>query len=487
MTHKASQKNPSKEKSEKGITVDQDDFSAWFTQIMLKADLADYTSVSGCIVFKPTAYAIWEKIRDACDQRFKPLGVQNTYFPLFIPEKLLKREQDHVAGFSPEVAWVTHAGETKLTERLAVRPTSEAIMYESYSKWIRSWRDLPLKYNQWNNAVRWEFKHPVPFLRTREFLWNEGHTVFASEEEAIAEGPAILEAYRDVCENYLALYGVAGRKTEQEKFAGGVYSEKLHYILPTGKAIEGPAFHHDGQNFAKAYDITFLDKEGKKQYGWQNTWAISTRMLGVLFAIHSDEKGLILPPRIAPLQAVIVPVYSDANKATVLREAMKLQELLKDVSVKIDDRDEYRPGYKFNEWELKGIPLRIEIGERDIAQKSVVVVRRDTGEKISLKISALVKEVPKILDAIHDTLFERSKKLFTSRVGKAETLPALQKLLDDKMISIVPLCNSAAVEETLKEKTGAKTLFIASEKISKQKCIVSGKNADYWVYVGKSY
>ncbi|MEM2479058.1 MAG: aminoacyl--tRNA ligase-related protein, partial [Candidatus Pacearchaeota archaeon] len=289
-----------KKKKELGITAEKDDFSEWFTELMLKADLADYSEVSGCMILKPRSYAIWEKIKEECDKRFKKLGIKNCYFPLFIPERFLEKEKAHVAGFSPEVAWVTHGGNKKLNERLAVRPTSETIMYPAFARWIRSWRDLPLRLNQWNNVVRWEFRHPVPFFRTREFLWNELHTVLASEQEALEEGKLLLDIYLDVCENCLALYGIVGKKTELEKFAGGVASWKIHYILPNGKIIEGPCFHYDGQNFAKAFGIKFLNKEGKQQYAYQNTYAISTRMLGTMFAIHADDKGVILPPKLAP-------------------------------------------------------------------------------------------------------------------------------------------------------------------------------------------
>jgi len=340
-----------KAKDERGVTAEKDEFSEWFTQIMLKADLADYTSVSGAIVFKPTAYAIWEKIKEEVDSRFKKLGIQNTYFPLLISEKTFSREKEHVKGFSPEVAWVTHVGNTKLSERLAIRPTSETIMYESYAKWIRSWRDLPLKYNQWNNVVRWEFKHPIPFLRTREFLWNEGHTVFATKKEAEGEGKDIIGIYDEVCRNYLALPSLIGRKTEKEKFAGAEYTISMEYFMPNGKAIQGPDFHHDGQKFAKAYGIKFLNKEGKEEFAWQNTFAITTRMLGVMFAVHSDEKGLVLPPNIAPTQIVIVPILFGKGDDGVLKMAKEVKKIWGS-GVILDEREEHKPGFKFNEWEL---------------------------------------------------------------------------------------------------------------------------------------
>ncbi|MFA7708100.1 MAG: proline--tRNA ligase, partial [Candidatus Pacearchaeota archaeon] len=421
------------------------------------------------------------------------LGVQNTYFPLFIPEKFLTKEKEHVEGFSPEVAWVTQAGDTKLSERLAVRPTSETIMYPSYSKWIRSWRDLPLKYNQWNNVVRWEFKHPVPFLRTREFLWNELHTVLSTEKEALDEGKEIISAYKDVCENYLALYGVYGKKTEKEKFAGAVSSQKLHYVMPNGKAIEGPCFHYDGQNFAKAYDIKFLNKEGKEEFAFQNTYAISTRMLGVMFAIHSDEKGLILPPKIAPNQVVIIPILLEDSKIKVLKVAKEIEKELEEFSPKLDDREEYRPGFKFNEYELKGIPLRIEIGPRDLEKNEVILTRRDTKEKKSIKIINLKKEVKIILEDIQKSLFNKSKKIFESKLEETNSLDKLKSIINEKRIGIVPLCKEQSCEDTLKSETGgAKAIFISDkekhkDKIKSEKCIICNKKADYFVYVAKTY
>jgi len=471
----------------KGITSEKDEFSDWFTQIMLKADLADYTDVSGAIVFKPSSYQIWEKIKQEVDKRFEKLGIKNSYFPLFIPEKLLNKEKEHVKGFSPEVAWVTHAGNTKLNERLAIRPTSETIMYPSYAKWIRSWKDLPLKLNQWNNVVRWEFRHPVPFLRTREFLWNELHTCHATEKEALREGKEVIKAYNEVTENLMALYGEYGRKTEKEKFAGAVFSEKIHYILPNGKAIEGCPFHHDGQNFSKAYNIKFLNKKGKEEYVWQNTYAISTRMLGVMFAIHSDKKGLILPPNIAKNKIIIIPILFEGTKEKVLKEARKIASELNSLNPILDDREDYTPGFKFNEYELKGIPLRIDLGPRDIAQMQVIAVRRDTGEKQSIKISELNKKIPEILGDIQKSLYEKSKRLFKSKLEKIDNLEGLKEIIKNQKIGIIPLCKSIKCEDMLKFKTkGAKTLFII-KKAEKEKCIICNKKADYFVYAGKSY
>ena len=480
----------SKENKE-GLTIKkEEDFSEWFQQLVIKSELADYSAVSGCMVFKPKSWSMWEKIRDAVDSHLKKIGVKNVYFPMLIPESLLKKEAEHVQGFSPEVAWVTQAGNTKLNERLAVRPTSEAIMYESFSKWIRSWRDLPLKYNQWSNVVRWEFNNPVLFFRTREFIFNEGHTVFASEKEALNEAVQIKKMYENVCEELMALPGIYGRKTDKEKFAGAVFTEKIHYAIPGGKIVEGPAFHFDGQNFAKAYNIKFLDKKEKEDYAWQNTWAISTRMLGTMFAIHSDNKGLVIPPRMADEKIVIIPILFEETKEKILKEAEKIKKELNNFNPILDDREDYSPGWKFSEWELKGIPLRIEIGPKDLDKKSVTIVKRNTGEKLQISIKDLKKEIPKILEQIQHELFKNAEKILNSSIEKTEDKKELIKLIKDKKMVMIPLSNSKEVEDLLKLETGgAKTLFIdpKNNSVNGKKCLFSGKQADYWVYVGRTY
>ena len=477
-------------KKEIGITAEKDEFSEWFTQLMIKADLADYSSVSGCIILKPSAYAIWEKIREEVDKRFKKIGIENAYFPLFIPEKTLAKEQEHIKGFSPEVAWVTEAGNTKLAERLAVRPTSETIMYESYSKWIRSWRDLPLKINQWNNVVRWEFKNPVPFLRTREFLWNEGHTVYATKEEAEAEKEQVISIYKEICEKFMALPSLIGRKSEKEKFAGAEYTVSMEFLMPNGKAIQGPDFHYDGQNFSKAYSIKFLDKGGKEQYAYQNTFAITTRMIGVMFAIHSDSKGLILPPKIAQNAVVIVPILFDDSKSKVLKKAEEIRKKLENFNPILDAREEHTPGFKFNEWELKGIPLRIEIGPKDMEKDSAVLVRRDTNKKEIVKISDIAKKSEEILEDIQDSLLRNAEKKLKDGISKDSTLQGTIKAIKGKKIAFAPLCKAKYCEDILKSKTdGAKVLNIPEKQMfaKEEKCIICGKQADYIAYVGKSY
>jgi prolyl-tRNA synthetase len=480
-----------KKKDEKGVTVEKDEFSEWFTQLMLKADLADYTKVSGCIVFKPASWAVWEKIVSLVNERIAKFGVKNVYFPLFIPESLLVREKEHLKGFNPEVAWVTEAGDTKLSERLAVRPTSEAIMYDSFSKWIRSWRDLPLKYNQWSNVVRWEFKHPTPFLRTREFIFNEGHTVFATKEEAEAEKDLVIGMYKDVCENYLALPSLIGKKSDKEKFAGADYTISMEFLMPNGKATQGPDFHHDGQNFAKAYDLKFLDENGKEQYAWQNTWAISTRMLGVMFAVHSDEKGLVIPPKMASTKVAIVPILFDDSKEKVLKKAREIERSLKGFGVFLDDRDGYSPGFKFNEAELKGIPIRIEIGPKDIEKDTVVLVRRDTLKKELVPMKKIKEKVEATLEEIQSNLFKKAEKLLKDSVVKVSNLDELKKAVESKKIGFAALCSSHECEDELKFKSGgAKVLNIPLEQprdLEKSSCIVCGKKADYYANIGKSY
>lgn len=451
--------------------------------------MADYSAVSGCMVFRPLAYGIWEILQKNIDAEFKKLGVENVYFPLLIPEKFLKKEAQHVEGFSPEVAWVTQTGDTKLDERLAIRPTSETIMYDSYSKWIRSWRDLPLRFNQWNNVLRWEFKHPVPFLRSREFLWNEGHTVFATEKEADTERDEILGIYEMITEDYLALPGMVGRKSEKEKFAGAVASYSIEHLLPDGKAIQGPDFHSDGQNFAKAFDITFLDKDGKRQHAWQNTWAITTRELGVMVAMHSDDRGLVLPPKVAPTQVVIVPIFDEKNKSAVLKVAKKLESELKDVRVMLDDRNYYTPGWKFNEWELKGVPIRIEIGPKDIKAKQVVVVRRDTSKKRSVAISKVGSEVKKELEDMQKSLFKKAGEFLSSNMYKVKTYQEFKSTLEKKKgIVQANWCMDSKCEDKVKEETGAKitNMPLKNNKVLGD-CIYCGKRAKTVANFAKSY
>jgi len=475
---------------EKGITAKKEkNFSEWYQEVVKKSGLAEYSSVSGCLVLKPLCYEIWEKIKNEVDKRFKKLGIRNAYFPLFIPERLLRKEQKHLEGFSPEVAWVTQAGNTKLKERLAVRPTSETIMYESFKDWIKSWRDLPLKINQWNNVVRWEFKHPILLLRTREFLWNEGHTCYASKEEAEKEKDEVISIYKEITQDYLALPGLIGKKTEKEKFAGAEYSVTIEHLLPNGKAIQGPDFHHDGQNFSKAFNIVFLDKNEKKQYVYQNTFAITTREIGVMVAVHSDNKGLILPPKIAPLQVIIIPIIKKGKEKEVLNEAKKVRESLRGFSVKIDERPYYTPGWKFNEYELKGVPIRIEIGPKDVKEEKVVLVRRDTLKKERIKVKDVKEKVKDLINSIQKNLYKKAKKFLEENIVKVKNFKEFKRAIKNKKIAFAPFCGSIECEDMIKFKSeGAKSLNIPSEQPKcEEKCFFCGKKARYWVYFAKSY
>ena len=468
-----------------GITVKKkDDMSKWYSQVVVKSGLVDYTSVSGCFAYRPHGYAIWEKIVKEVDWRLKKLGVKNVYFPMFIPEKLLKKEEEHVQGFAPEVAWVTEVGNTKLDERLAVRPTSETIMYDSYSKWIRSWRDLPIRYNQWNNVVRWEFKHPTPLIRTREFLWCEGHSAFATSEEAEQEISEMMALWKDVTENLLAIKGLSGKKSDAEKFAGAISSYSIEYVLPNGKTAQGPDAHFDGQNFAKAFNIVFLDRNGKKEYAWQNTWAITTRMMGIMTMIHGDDRGLVLPPGIAPVQAVIIPIFFGDSKAEILKAAKKVKERLKGILTEVDARDEYTPGWKFNEWEMKGIPVRIELGPRDVKAGQAVVVRRDTGEKETVKISEVKQTVGKLLADIHDNLLRNSESFLRRSIVPAESFEDIRKAAESGKAAGGYFCGSVKCEKKVAE-TGAKSLCIELEG-GQGNCVACGKSGNK-AYFGRSY
>ncbi len=478
------------EEKDIGITVKKsENFSEWYTQVIQKADLIEYTSVSGCMVFKPWSYAIWEKVKEFFDKEIKKKGIKNAYFPLFIPEALLKKEAKHVEGFSPEVAWVTHAGNTKLNERLAIRPTSETIMYESYSKWIRSHRDLPLLINQWCNVVRWEFANPIPFLRTREFLWQEGHTVHANQKSAEDEVYDILELYRKVFEELYAIPVIKGTKSEKEKFAGAVFTTSVETFLPAGKAIQGATSHSLGQNFSKAFDIKFLDENEKTQYGWQNSWGLTTRSIGIMIMMHGDNKGLVLPPRVAPLKAVIVPIFYK-EKEKVLEAAKRLKEKLSDFEIEVDSREEYTPGWKFNHWELKGVPIRIELGPKDIEKSKAVLVRRDTGEKIEVPIEKIKNKISELLEEIQSNLFSRAKKFLENNTVETKEWPDFMRAIKDKKMVYAPWCAETACEEWIKDKTGgAKSLnipFNLPKKIN-ETCPQCGKPAKVWCYFAKSY
>jgi len=479
--------------SEMGLTVKKaEDFSEWYTQVVVKSGLADYAPVKGCMIFRELSYAIWEKIQETFNEKIKATGHKNVYFPLFIPESFLKKEAEHFKGFVPQVAWVTIGGETPLEERLAIRPTSETIMYATYAKWIRSWRDLPLKLNQWNSVVRWETEATKLFLRTREFLWQEGHTAHATKEEADQEVMEILNVYKEIIENYLAIPVLAGRKTENEKFKGALYTTTLEALMPDGKALQMGTSHQLGQNFSKAFNIKFLDKDEEEKYVWQTSWGFSTRMIGALVMVHGDDKGLVLPPKIAPIQAVIVPIpYKDADSTAILTKAKEIYEKLKKhgISVVLDDRSEYTPGWKFNEWELKGIPIRIEIGPRDLKQKQATLARRDTFERITIKEEEIANTVAKLLEEIQKNLFNKAKKFLEQNITTVSTYEEFEKTLKEKGGFLRACwCADSTCEERIKEETGATIRIVPfeREKIF-SKCIYCGKEAKEVVYFAKAY
>jgi prolyl-tRNA synthetase len=477
----------------KGLSAKKESsFSEWYTQVIERTDFVDYTSVSGCIAFRPNAYFAWEQVQKATDSLFGQAGIQNVYFPMLIPEHLLDKEKEHVKGFSPEVAWVTHTGNSKLEERLAIRPTSETVMYERYAKWIRSWRDLPMRYNQWNSVLRWEFKHPTPLLRSREFLWNEGHTVFATRDEEEAERDLVLGIYSRVLEDVLALPGVVGKKTDSEKFAGAEASYSIEHLMPDGWAIQGPDFHVDGQRFAKAFDITFINKEGKKEYAYQNTFAISTRELGAMLAVHGDDKGLVLPPALARVQAVIVPIYNDGNKELVIRHAKELEaRVAKTARVYLDGRETYSPGWKFNEWEMNGTPVRIEIGERDIKEGKAVLARRDTGAKESVELSKAEKRIGELLEGIQKALYAKAKKQLDDNTHRVDSYDEAKRLIKGKGGFVqAGWCGSEECESKVKEETGAKITnmpFDAQHAVKGKRCIACGSAAKYIANFARSY
>ncbi|MEK6853368.1 MAG: proline--tRNA ligase [Nanoarchaeota archaeon] len=482
-----------KNKNPLGITVKKsEDFSEWYTQLLQKAELIEYSAVSGCYILRPNSYHIWEKVQEYFNKLIKEDGVRNAYFPLFIPESLLTKEEKHIEGFAAEVAWVESGGSSKLQERLAVRPTSETIINDTYSKWIRSHQDLPLRLNQWCNVVRWEFKHPIPFLRSREFLWQEGHTAFATKEEAVAETRKILDFYERLFTELYALPVLKGTKSKAETFAGAEFTLSLEIFLPNGKAVQGCTSHHLDQNFARAFNITFQDEKQNTQFVWQNSWGISTRSIGIMVMMHSDDKGLVLPPRLALTQAVIVPILFDDSKTKVLKEAHKIKQLLekKGISVHLDEREGYSPGWKFNEWEMKGIPVRIEIGPKDVEKNEVMVARRDTGEKQSLPLSALETEIKLILEQMQKSLYEKARANLDKNIQMVEDIKDAEKALSAGKLIFAPWCATEKCEESFKEKTGAKSLnspFQQPVLKKEQKCFACKNKAQSWFYLGKSY
>src|SRR5215831_17857876 len=417
-----------------GITVKKaEDLSEWYTQVVSKAQLADYSSAKGFIVVMPYGFSIWESIKAHFDKSIKEIGHQNAYFPLLIPERLLKKEAEHFEGFTPEVFWVTHSGNNELSERLAIRPTSETIINEAYSRWVKSWRDLPVLINIWNSVVRAEITSTKPFIRTTEFLWQEGHTVHGTEEEAEKEVMTILEIYRQLVEDQLAIPVLVGKKTEREKFKGAVYTTTLEAIMPDGKAIQMGTSHHLGQEFSRPFEIKYLGKDEKEHFAWTTSWGVSWRMIGAAIMVHGDDRGLVLPPKVAPIQVVFVPIfYKEADKEKILEDTRNLSKELKGRQARtfIDDREQYTPGWKYNEWEMKGVPLRVEIGPRDIQAGQVTIVRRDTREKAAVQRSTAEQKILELLDIIQSTLLEKARTSKEELTSKADDMATFKKILE---------------------------------------------------------
>ena len=463
-----------------------EDFAKWYTDVVLKAELVGYTAVKGCMVIRPYGYAIWENIQHTLDGMFKATGHENVYMPMFIPESLLQKEKDHVEGFAPEVAWVTHGGEEKLEERFCVRPTSETLFCEHYSNIVHSWRDLPKLYNQWCSVVRWE-KTTRPFLRSREFLWQEGHTLHSSKEEAMAETIQMLNIYADFCENYLAMPVVKGVKTAKERFAGAEDTFTIEALMHDGKALQSGTSHYFGDGFARAFDIQYSDKENKLQYPHQTSWGVTTRLIGAIIMTHGDDSGLVLPPMIAPTQLVIIPVAS--HKEGVKEKATELFDSLKQEFRTKLDLSEQSPGWKFAEYEMKGVPLRLEIGPRDIENGQCILCRRDTGEKVVVALTEVNQKIAELLKDIQSNLYNKAKTRREEMTYTAKTLEEFKEIADNKPGFIKAMwCGCRECEDKIKEYAGVTSRCIPfeGEEIS-DTCVVCGKKADKMLYWGKAY
>ena len=515
-----------------GITAKKTlaEFSDWYSQVLVKSDMLEYYDVSGCYILKPWSYTIWERVQRWFDDEIKKLGVENASFPLFVSNKVLQREKDHIEGFAPEVAWVTKAGKNDLDEPIAIRPTSETVMYPYYGKWIRSHRDLPLRLNQWNSVVRWEFKTPQPFLRTREFLWQEGHTAFLTKAEAEEEVLQILDLYYKVYTDLLAVPMIKGIKTDKERFAGGLYTSTIEGFIPTtGRGIQSATSHCLGQNFSKMFNIVVEDpnapaggaSQAEKLHVWQNSWGLSTRCIGVMVMVHGDEKGLVLPPRVAHTQVVVVPCGITAkstpeSKQNVHDGCDRIAKLLRlaNIRVKVDLRDTYTTGYKFADWELKGVPLRVEFGPKDADKSQILYCRRDDGKKDTLPLNDdLGAAVQAVLDGVHESMYTKAMAEYDSRVKKTTDWSEFVPLLDGKNVLLVPFCKEEKCEDAIKDRSarqveesadepvderapsmGAKSLCIpldqpeSADEVAKRPCIGGcGMQAKCWTLFGRSY
>ena len=468
------------------ITSMEEDFAKWYTDIVKKAELMDYSSVRGCMIIEPYGWAIWENIRDILDHEFKELGHENVAMPLFIPESLLQKEKDHVEGFAPEVAWVTHGGEEELPERLCVRPTSETLFCDHYKNIIHSWRDLPKLYNQWCSVVRWE-KTTRPFLRSVEFYWQEGHTMHATAQEAMEETERMLNVYADFCEKQLAIPVVKGRKTKKEQFAGAEATYTIEALMHDGKALQSGTSHYFGDGFARAFEITYTDKENKPQYPHQTSWGMSTRIIGGIIMTHGDDNGLVLPPAVAPIQVMIIPIAQ--HKPGVLEKAEELRARLKKICrVRMDD-SEQRPGWKFSQYEMKGVPLRLEIGPKDIEKNQCVLVRRDNREKTFVSLDELEAKIPELLEAVRQGMYDKALARREQMTYTAVSLEEMQKTADEKPGFIKAMwCGDQACEEKLKEEAGvsSRCMPFEQEHLS-DTCVCCGRPAKTMVYWGKAY
>jgi len=473
------------------IASRSEDFPGWYNDVVLQAELADYSPVRGSMVIRPYGYALWENMQARLDVRFKATGVVNAYFPLLIPESLLQKEADHVEGFAPEVAWVTHGGNEELAERLAIRPTSEAIVMHMYSRWVQSYRDLPLLINQWNNVLRWEV-HTRLFLRTAEFLWQEGHTVHASDAEATERTLLMLETYRAFIEEDLAIPVIPGVKSESERFPGAKDTYTVEALMGDGRALQSATSHDFADHFTRAFEIEFLDAEGERRFGATTSWGLSTRTIGGIVMVHGDAKGLILPPRVAPVQVVIVPISRKSEDAAAVREFVETvqRSLGTDLRVQADFSEGKTPGWKFNEWELKGAPVRLEIGPRDVAAQSVVVARRDTGEKQSVGLDALSGSLVALMETMQTGLFESARQFRAENTHEVSSVEEMRTVLDEgRGFMVGGWCGGAACEAYVKEQTRATIRVIPFEQgdAAERVCIVCGSRPARRVYIARAY
>lgn len=471
----------------KDLTKMEDDFAKWYTDIVLKAELVDYAPVKGFMVIRPYGYAIWENMQDVLDKKFKELGHKNCYFPALIPESLLNKEKEHVEGFAPEVAWVTHGGEKELEERLCFRPTSETIICTMYAKWLHSYRELPFKYNQWANVVRWE-KTTRPFLRTSEFLWQEGHTIHETPEEAMEETLTMHKVYADFCKEYLAMPVIMGQKSKKEQFAGAEATYTVEAMMHDGKALQAGTSHYFGNHFAKAFDIKFQNRKGELEHPYQTSWGVSTRMIGGLIMSHGDNRGLKLPPKIAPIQVVIVPIAQ--QKEGVLEKAEELKNKLSlKFKVELDDRDEVTPGFKFNHWELRGVPVRIEIGPRDIEKNECIVFRRDTLEKETVSLDNLEEKISNLMVEIQENMYKNAKENFKNRTFYAHDFEEYKKVFSEREgFAKIMWCGDRECEDKIKEENSTTIRCIPFEEDKFQDvCSICGKKAKHMVYTARQY